>query len=58
VIKALRTMTNLGLKETKDLMDSAPVQILSGATSADAERARQALVAAGATVKVLPQGSR
>ncbi len=58
VIKALRTMTDLGLKETKDLMDSAPVQILSGVTSADAERARQALVAAGATVSVTPQGIR
>lgn len=56
VIKQIRTFTSLGLKEAKDLMEAAPVNIVSGVNFADAEKIRLALVEAGATVTVLPQG--
>jgi large subunit ribosomal protein L7/L12 len=50
VIKVVRTMTNLGLKEAKDLVESAPKAILEGAKKEDAEAAKAKLEEAGATV--------
>ena len=52
VIKEVRTLTNLGLKEAKDLVDGAPKPILEKASKADADKAKAALEAAGATVEV------
>jgi large subunit ribosomal protein L7/L12 len=52
VIKEVRTLTNLGLKEAKDLVDGAPKPILEKASKADAEKAKAALEAAGATVEL------
>lgn len=50
VIKEVRALTNLGLKEAKDLVESAPKPILEKAKKADAEKAKEQLEAAGATV--------
>ena len=52
VIKEVRALTNLGLKEAKDLVDSAPKPVLEKVSKADAEKAKAALEAAGATVEV------
>jgi large subunit ribosomal protein L7/L12 len=52
VIKEVRALTNLGLKEAKDLVDSAPKSVLEKVSKADAEKAKAALEAAGATVEV------
>jgi large subunit ribosomal protein L7/L12 len=52
VIKEVRTLTNLGLKEAKDLVDEAPKPVLEKATKEAAEKAKAALEAAGATVTV------
>ena len=52
VIKEVRTLTSLGLKEAKDLVDGAPKPVLEKATKEDAEKARAQLEAAGATVEV------
>ena len=52
VIKEVRALTNLGLKEAKDLVDNAPKPILEKAAKADAEKAKEALEAAGATVEL------
>jgi large subunit ribosomal protein L7/L12 len=52
VIKEVRAITALGLKEAKDLVDSAPKAVLEGATKEAAEKAKEALEAAGATVTV------
>jgi len=52
VIKEVRTLTNLGLKEAKDLVDGAPKTVLEHATKADAEKAKAALEAAGASVEL------
>ena len=52
VIKAVRQLTTLGLKEAKDLVESAPKPILEGANADDASKAKEALEAAGATVEV------
>ncbi|MCU0327545.1 MAG: 50S ribosomal protein L7/L12 [Chitinophagales bacterium] len=52
VIKAVNTLTNLGLKESKDLVDNAPKAVLSGVSKADAENAKAALEEAGATVEL------
>jgi large subunit ribosomal protein L7/L12 len=52
VIKEVRTLTSLGLKEAKDLVDSAPKPVLEKVNKDDAEKARVALEAAGATVEV------
>ena|SRR5487761_1581201 len=52
VIKEVRTLTNLGLKEAKDLVDGAPKPILEKASKADADKAKAALEAAGATVEI------
>ena len=53
VIKEVRTLTNLGLKEAKDLVDGAPKPVLEKVSKADADKAKAALEAAGATVEIL-----
>ncbi|APF41484.1 50S ribosomal protein L7/L12 [Neomicrococcus aestuarii] len=50
VIKEVRALTSLGLKEAKDLVDSAPKAILEGVNKETAEAAKEKLEAAGATV--------
>ncbi len=52
VIKEVRTLTSLGLKEAKDLVESAPKAILEKVAKDAAEKAKDALEAAGATVSV------
>ena len=52
VIKEVRTLTSLGLKEAKDLVDGAPKPVLERANKESAEKAKAALEAAGATVTV------
>jgi large subunit ribosomal protein L7/L12 len=52
VIKEVRALTSLGLKEAKDLVEAAPKPVLEKANKDDAEKARAALEAAGATVEV------
>jgi large subunit ribosomal protein L7/L12 len=52
VIKEVRALTNLGLKEAKELVDSAPKAILERANKDDAEKAKAALEGAGATVEL------
>ena len=52
VIKEVRTLTSLGLKEAKDLVDSAPKPVLQGASKEDAEKAKAALEGAGASVEL------
>ena len=51
VIKEVRSLTNLGLKDAKDLVDGAPGNVLEGATKEDAEKAKEALEAAGASIE-------
>jgi large subunit ribosomal protein L7/L12 len=50
VIKEVRTLTSLGLKEAKDLVDGAPKAVLEHVTKEAAEKAKAALEGAGATV--------
>jgi large subunit ribosomal protein L7/L12 len=52
VIKEVRSLTNLGLKDAKDLVDGAPQTVLEGASKEDADRAKEALEAAGASVEL------
>jgi large subunit ribosomal protein L7/L12 len=52
VIKEVRTLTNLGLKEAKDLVDGAPKPVLEKVNKEAADKAKAALEAAGATVSV------
>ena len=52
VIKEVRALTSLGLKEAKDLVESAPKAILEKVDKAAAEKAKDALEGAGATVTV------
>ena len=52
VIKEVRALTNLGLKEAKELVDSAPKAIIEKASKEDANKAKEALEAAGATVEL------
>jgi len=52
VIKEVRTLTNLGLKEAKDLVDSAPKPVLEKVSKEDAEKAKAQLESAGATVEL------
>lgn len=52
VIKAVRGLTSLGLKEAKDLVDSAPKAILEKVSKEEAEKAKEALVAEGAEVEL------
>ena len=52
VIKEVRALTSLGLKEAKDLVEAAPKPVLEGVDKAAAEKAKEALEGAGATVTV------
>jgi large subunit ribosomal protein L7/L12 len=52
VIKAVRTITGLGLKEAKDAVEGAPSVIKEGASKADAETFKKQLEEAGATVEL------
>jgi large subunit ribosomal protein L7/L12 len=52
VIKEVRALTSLGLKEAKDLVDAAPKPVLERASKEDAEKAKAQLEGAGATVEL------
>ena len=52
VIKEVRALTNLGLKEAKDLVDAAPKPVLEKVSKEDAEKAKAQLEGAGATVEL------
>jgi len=52
VIKEVRSLTNLGLKEAKDLVDGAPSPVLEKASKEDAEKAKAALEEAGGKVEL------
>ena len=52
VIKEVRALTNLGLKEAKDLVDGAPKTLKEGVSKAEAEEIKKKLAEAGATVEI------
>ncbi|MBI1992339.1 MAG: 50S ribosomal protein L7/L12, partial [Candidatus Omnitrophica bacterium] len=52
VIKEIRAITNLGLKEAKDLVESAPKPVKTGAKKEEAEEIKKKLEASGATVQL------
>jgi large subunit ribosomal protein L7/L12 len=52
VIKEVRTLTNLGLKEAKELVDGAPNNVLEGVATDEAEKAKEAIEAAGGSVEL------
>ncbi|MDG2024396.1 MAG: 50S ribosomal protein L7/L12 [Actinomycetota bacterium] len=52
VIKEVRGLTSLGLKEAKDLVEGAPNNILEGVTKEDADKAKEAIEAVGGTVDI------
>ena len=52
VIKVVRELTGLGLKEAKDLVDGAPKEIKAGVSKADAENIKKKITEAGGTVEV------
>jgi large subunit ribosomal protein L7/L12 len=52
VIKAIRTITGLGLKEAKDLVEAAPAAVKEGVSKADADSIKKQLEEAGATVEI------
>jgi large subunit ribosomal protein L7/L12 len=52
VIKEVRSLTGLGLKEAKDLVESAPAPVLEGTDQETADKAKEALEGAGATVEL------
>ena len=52
VIKEIRAITGLGLKEAKDLVEGAPKTVKEGVAKADAEKIKAQLAAAGATVEI------
>jgi large subunit ribosomal protein L7/L12 len=52
VIKAVRELTGLGLKEAKDLVDAAPKAVREGVSKEEAEQVKEKLAEAGATVEV------
>jgi large subunit ribosomal protein L7/L12 len=52
VIKEVRAITGLGLKEAKDLVEGAPKPVKEGVTKDEAEKIRKQLEAAGATVEL------
>ena len=52
VIKEVRGLTSLGLKEAKDLVEGAPTNILEGVSKEDADKAKEAVEAAGGTVDI------
>ena len=52
VIKVVRELTGLGLKDAKDLVEGAPKTVKEGVSKDEAEKVKEALVAAGATVEI------
>jgi large subunit ribosomal protein L7/L12 len=52
VIKEVRAVTDLGLKEAKDVVESAPVTIKEGVSKEESEKIKAALEAVGATVEI------
>ena len=52
VIKEIREITGLGLKEAKDLVEGAPKTVKEGVTKDDAEKIKEKLIAAGGTVEI------
>ena len=52
VIKEVRGLTNLGLKEAKELVESAPKPVIEGASKEDAEKAKEAIESAGGSVEL------
>ena len=52
VIKAVRELTGLGLKEAKDLVDAAPKAVKEGVTKEEADQVKEKLADAGATVEI------
>ncbi|MFM7069275.1 MAG: 50S ribosomal protein L7/L12 [Actinomycetes bacterium] len=52
VIKEVRSLTGLGLKEAKDLVEAAPKPVLEGVSKDDADKAKEAIEAAGGTVEI------
>jgi large subunit ribosomal protein L7/L12 len=52
VIKAVRAVTSLGLKEAKDLVESAPATVKEGASKEEADKMKKELEAAGAKVEL------
>ncbi len=52
VIKAIREITNLGLKEAKDLVDGAPKEIKAGVTKEEAEEIKKKITEAGGSVEI------
>ena len=52
VIKVIRALTGLGLKESKELVESAPCKVKEGVSKEDAEKIKKDLEAAGATVTI------
>lgn len=52
VIKEVRSLTSLGLKEAKDLVEAAPKAVLEGVPKAEADKAKEALEGVGATVEL------
>jgi len=52
VIKAIRTITGLGLKEAKDMVEAVPAHVKDGISKAEAETIKKQLVEAGATVEI------
>jgi len=52
VIKEIRTLTSLGLKEAKDLVESAPKEIKTGVTKEDADKMKKQLEAVGAKIEI------
>jgi large subunit ribosomal protein L7/L12 len=52
VIKEARTMNGLGLKEAKDLVESAPKAVLEGVSKEEADKAKEALEGAGGSAEV------
>ena len=53
VIKEVRSLTSLGLKEAKELVDNAPKPVLEGINKDDADKAKNALEAVGATIELV-----
>ena len=52
VIKEVRSLTSLGLKEAKDLVEAAPSAVLEGVPKAEADKAKETLEAVGASVEI------
>ena len=52
VIKEVRGLTNLGLKEAKDLVEAAPKAVLEGVSKEDAEKAKETIEGAGGSVEI------